>query len=150
MFARTLTYFGDALMATKTIKTEALPQLATLPERVGVLEAKVEMLDDKLVDLKSDVKDVHDCLDRTRDLLDEKLDKMMEEYRVGRDAYYAYTDKLHAEDQSAHQSLNQKINELEKFRTKWVQYGMVGLAFAAGAGWLTHLDLDKIVKFVGL
>lgn len=150
MFERTLTYFGEAVMATKTIKTEALPQLATLPERVGILETKVDNLDDKIADLKADVKDVHDCLDRTRDLLDEKLDKMMEEYRVGRQSYYDYTDKMHEEDKEAHQKLNEKISDLEKFRTKWVQFSMVALAFAAGAGWISHLDVAKIVKFVGL
>ena len=39
-------------MATK----EAVAQLAVLPERVSVLETKVENIDEKLIDLKSDVK----------------------------------------------------------------------------------------------
>lgn len=150
MFERTLTYFGDAVMARTITKTEALPQLATLPERVGVLEAKVEIIDDKLGDLKVDLKEVHDCLDRTRDLLDEKLDKMMDEYHKGREAYYAYTDKLHEEDQNAHLKLAEKINDLEKQKHKFVLYAMMTMAFAAGAGWIGHLDLARIVKFVGL
>ena len=59
--------------------TEALPQLTALPERVGVLEAKLEYTNEKIDDLKVDVKDMHDCLDRTRDTVPEKLDNMMEE-----------------------------------------------------------------------
>jgi len=50
-------------MATK----EAVAQLAALPERVSVLETKVENINEKLVDLKTDVRDMHDCLDNTRD-----------------------------------------------------------------------------------
>ena len=48
-------------MATATVKKsrtslEAVPQLATLPERVGVVETKVESIKEQIVDLKSDVK----------------------------------------------------------------------------------------------
>ena len=50
-------------MATK----EAVAQLATLPERVGVVETKVESIKEQIIDLKGDVKEMHDCLDQTRD-----------------------------------------------------------------------------------
>lgn len=150
MFERTLTYFGEAIMATRTIKTEALPQLATLPERVGILETKVDTLDEKIGELKADVKEMHDCLDRTRELIDEKLDKMMDEYHKGRESYYTYTDKLHAEDQNAHAALAAKISDLEKFKNKGVMYIMILLAFGAGTGWLGQVDLVKILRFVGL
>ena len=52
---------------------ETIPQLSTLPERVGVLETRVENINEKLVDLKADVKEMHDCLDRTGEKLDAKL-----------------------------------------------------------------------------
>ena len=54
---------------------EAVAQISALPERVSVLETKVENISEKLVELKADVKEMHDCLDNTRDLLADKLEK---------------------------------------------------------------------------
>ena len=48
-------------------RTAAAVALATVPERVSVLETKVDNIEEKLDDIKVDVKDMHDCLDRTRD-----------------------------------------------------------------------------------
>jgi len=116
-------------------------------ERVSVLETKVENIDEKIDDLKVDVKEMHDCLDRTRDLLDSKLDEMMDEYKSNRDRFYEHANKMHQEDAAAHATLAAKIESLEKQKHKFVMYLMLGLAFAAGAGWFNNLDLDKIVKF---
>ena len=117
-------------MATK----EAVAQLAALPERVSVLETKVENVDEKLVDLKSDVKDMHDCLDQTRDKVMAELGKMQDEYRSNSGKYFEHADKLHAEDQLAHVALDKKVKELEQFKTKWVY--MTAGAIAA-LGWLS-------------
>ena len=55
-------------MATK----EAQAQLALLPERVGILEAKVENINEKIGEVKEDIKDMHDCcLLYTSDAADE-------------------------------------------------------------------------------
>lgn len=116
-------------------------------ERVSVLETKVENIDEKIDDLKVDVKEMHDCLDRTRDLLDSKLDEMMAEYKSNRDRFYEHANQMHQEDAAAHATLAAKIESLEKQKHKFVMYLMLGLAFAAGAGWFNNLDLDKIVKF---
>jgi len=115
-------------MATK----EAVAQLAALPERVAVVETKVNQIEEKLDDLKIGVKDMHDCLDNTRDLLAEKLSEM----------------SLASEAQ--HSDLYKKINELEKIKSKVVMYSMVGLAFAAGAGWINAINFPHILKFIGL
>jgi adenylosuccinate lyase len=115
-------------MATK----EAVAQLAALPERVAVVEIKVINIEEKLDDLKVDVKEMHDCLDNTRDLLAEKLSEM----------------SLASEAQ--HSDLYQKINELEKIKSKFTMYAMVGLAFAAGAGWINAINFPHILKFLGL
>ena len=131
-------------MATK----EAVAQLAVLPERVSVLETQVENINEKLVDLKSDVKEMHDCLDNTRDLLADKLEKMQEEYRANSGKYFEHADKLHAEDVETHSKLASRIGELEKLKNKYTMYAMVGLAFAAGTGWMGHLNLPLILKFV--
>ena len=115
-------------MATK----EAVAQLAALPERVAVVETKVDQIEEKLDDLKISVRDMHDCLDNTRDLLTEKLSQMSQ-----------------ASDEQ-HQDLYQKINELEKIKSKVIMYLMVGLAFAAGAGWINAINFPHVLKFLGL
>jgi predicted nucleic acid-binding Zn-ribbon protein len=115
-------------MATK----EAVAQLAALPERVAVVEIKVEAINEKLSDIKSDVKEMHDCLDQTRDLLDKKLCEMSDA-----------SDRQHSE-------LAAKIGDLEKVKNKWQQYVMILLAFGAGTGWLGHVNAAQLLKFLGL
>ena len=115
-------------MATR----EAVAQLAALPERVAVVEIKVEAINDKLSDIKADVKEMHDCLDNTRDLLADKLKEMSEA------------------SNSQHSDLYAKIGELEKIKNKWTTYAMVGLAFAAGTGWLNSVHLPHLLKFFGI
>jgi len=133
-------------MATK----EAVAQLATLPERVSVLETKVENINEKLVDLKGDVKDMHDCLDNTRDTVLAQLDKMTNEYRTNADKYYEHANHLNDQQTAQHNELAGKINELEKVKSKWTMYAMVGLAFAAGTGWINAVNFPHILKFLGL
>jgi len=115
-------------MATK----EAVAQLAALPERVAVVEIKVEAINEKLLDIKSDVRDMHDCLDNTRDLLDKKLCEMAEQ------------------SNSQHAELADKIGDLEKIKSKFTMYAMAGLAFAAGTGWLNSINFPHVLKFLGL
>ncbi len=115
-------------MATK----DAVAQLAALPERVAVVETKVDQIEEKLDDLKVGVKDMHECLDNTRDLLTEKLSEMSQ-----------------ASD-AQHTDLYKKINELEKVKRKVIMYSMFGLAFAAGAGWINDINFPHILKFLGL
>ena len=115
-------------MATK----DAVAQLAALPERVAVVETKVHQIEEKLDDLKIGVKDMHDCLDQTRDLLDKKLCEMADQ------------------SNSQHADLYQKIVDLEKVKSKVTMYFMVGLAFAAGAGWINAINFPHVLKFLGL
>lgn len=115
-------------MATK----EAVAQLAALPERVAVVEIKVEAINEKLSDIKADVKEMHDCLDNTRDLLANKLKDMAEA------------------SNSQHAELAAKIGDLEKVKNKWQQYVMILLAFGAGTGWLGHVNAAQLLKFLGL
>ena len=115
-------------MATK----EAVAQLTALPERVAVVETKVINIEEKLDELKVGVRDMHDCLDNTRDLLTEKLSEMSQ-----------------ASD-AQHSDLYQKINELERVKSKFTMYAMVGLAFAAGAGWINAINFPHVLKFLGL
>ena len=133
-------------MATK----EAQAQLAALPERVAVVEIKVNNIEEKLIDLKSDVKEMHDCLDQTRDLLSDKLKEMQNEYRANSGKYFEHADKLHAEDVETHSKLADRIGELEKVKNKYTMYAMVALAFAAGTGWLNSVSFPHILKFIGL
>ena len=115
-------------MATK----DAVAQLAALPERVAVVETKADQIEEKLDDLKIGVKDMHECLDNTRDLLTEKLSEMSQA------------------SEAQHTDLYKKINELEKVKSKVIMYSMVGLAFAAGAGWINAINFPHVLKFLGL
>lgn len=115
-------------MATK----EAIAQLTALPERVAIVETKVDQIEEKLDDLKVGVKEMHDCLDNTRDLLADQLKIMSES------------------SDAQHKDLYQKINELEKVKNKYTTYAMVGLAFAAGTGWINAVNFPHILKFFGL
>jgi len=133
-------------MATK----EAVAQLAALPERVSVLETKVENINEKLVDLKTDVRDMHDCLDNTRDTVLAQLDKMTDEYRTNAEKYYEHANHLNELQTAQHNELAGKISELEKIKSKWTMYAMVGLAFAAGTGWINAVNFPHILKFLGL
>ena len=137
---------------TATKPTEAVSQLAALPERVSVLETKVENINEKLIDLKADVKDMHDCLDNTRDLLADKLEKMQEEYRANSGRYFEHADKLHAEDVATHAALGSRIEELEKVKSKWTMYAMLAMAFIAGTGWFSghSVSFPQILKFLGM
>jgi chromosome segregation ATPase len=133
-------------MATK----EAVAQLAALPERVSVLETKVENINEKLIDLKSDVKDMHDCLDNTRDTVLAQLEKMTDEYRTNAEKYYEHANHLNEQQSAQHTELAGKIGELEKVKNKYTMYAMVGLAFAAGTGWINAVNFPHILKFLGL
>jgi uncharacterized coiled-coil protein SlyX len=94
--------------------------LNTVPERVSVLEVKVENIDVKIDELKADVKEMHDCLDRTRDGLMEQLEKMQNE------------------SSNQHSELAGKIKDLEQFKQKWVYMTAGGIAVA---GWIVgHMD----------
>jgi hypothetical protein len=143
------------------VAKELQAQLVQLPERVSVLETKVDTgfqqlyqlrddVKDQIVDLKSDVKEMHYCLDQTRDLLADKLEKMQDEYRVNSGKYFEHADKLHAEDVATHEKMGARISELEKVKHKWTMYAMAALAFFAGAGWLNSVSFPHIVKFLGL
>jgi chromosome segregation ATPase len=133
-------------MATK----EAVAQLAHLPERVSVLETKVDNIEEKLSDLKVDVRDMHDCLDQTRDRVLAQLDVMTGEYRTNAEKYYEHANHLNELQTAQHNELAGKIGELEKIKNKYTTYAMVGLAFAAGTGWINAVNFPQILKFLGL
>ena len=94
--------------------------LSSVPERVSVLETKVDNIEEKIDELKSDVKEMHDCLDKTRDLLAETL-KDMSDASIGR-----------------HKELGKKIEDLEQFKQKWVYLSAGAIAVLS---WATaHAD----------
>ena len=134
------------LMATK----EAQSQLAILPERVSVLETKVENINEKLVELKTSVKEMHDCLDITRDTVMGELNKMQDEYRSNSVKYFEHAEKLHAADSVIHAQMDARLDDLEKAKNKYTMYAMIVLAFAAGTGWLNSVSFPHILKFLGL
>lgn len=101
--------------------------MATVVERVGIVETKVGTLGEKLDEIKTDVKDLHECLDRTRDDISEKLEKM----------YQASCEQ--------HAAMDRKISALEGYKTKGTYLIMGG---AAVAGWvLGHSEI--VTKILG-
>jgi hypothetical protein len=106
--------------------------MATTAERLGIVETKVANLDEKIDDIKIDIKEVHDCLDRTGDLLTTQLQLM------------------HTESCKQHNELSCKIADLEKSKNKIMQYALIAMAFAAGAGWIGNTNLANLLKFIGL
>ena len=137
-------------MAVKEAARIAQSQLATMPERVAVVETKVDSMIVCIDEIKTNVRDMHDCLDNTRDMLAAKLEKMQEEYRANSVKFFEHTDKLHEEDIATDKKLAGKIEDLEKFKNKYTMYVMVALAFAAGTGWLNSVSFPHILKFLGL
>jgi uncharacterized membrane protein len=89
-------------------------------ERISVVETKVESLAEKVDDLKVSIGE-------TREALTDKLDTM-----------YEASCTQHAE-------LAKKLNEVEKFKDKWLYIIMGALAVL---GWVAgHLDLlNKILN----
>ncbi len=145
------------MSSTMAVTKEAQSQLATLPERVAVVETKInamidciESIKESQKDIRGDVKDMHDCLDNTRELLADKLEKMQEEYRTNSVKYFEHAEKLHAADGVIHDAMDNRLNSLEKLKSKWTMYAMVVLAFAAGTGWLNSVSFPHILKFLGL
>jgi hypothetical protein len=143
------------------VTKEAQAQLALLPERVSVLETKVDtgfqqlyqLRDDvkeQIADVKADVKDMHDCLDITRDAVMAELNKMQEEYRANSSKYFEHAEKLHAADGVIHDKMDARLDALEKVKSKITMYIMVALAFAAGTGWLNSVQFPHVLKFLGL
>lgn len=93
--------------------------LSTLPERVSVLETKLENVDYKLDDIKTDVKDMNITITET-------LTKMQEA-----------STKQHGE-------LANKIKELEGFKNKWTYSILGGIAVL---GWVSG-HMSSITQFL--
>ena len=110
---------------TATRTSEATPQLATLPERVSVLEVKVSNIDEKIDDIKDGIGANHISL--------------VEQLKSMRD-----------ESTAQHNELAGKIKVLESIKAKWTMYAAIAIAFLAGSG-ILHIDnIKTLVKFLGL
>jgi hypothetical protein len=99
--------------------------LATLPERVSVLEVKMDNVDVKLDDIKNDVKDLSVSLTNT-------------------------LTEMRTASTIQHSELANKIKDLETVKNKWTKWGMIALAFAAGAGWIHATTIPQVLKFLGI
>ena len=99
--------------------------MATVAERVSVLETKIDNFDEKFDDIKLDITNNQTSL--------------IETLKEMRDA-----STLQHADMAA------KIKDLQQVKEKWIKYSMIALAFAAGAGWIGNPNMATILKFVGL
>lgn len=99
--------------------------MATVAERVSVLETKVDNFNEKLDDVKSDITSNHSSI----------LTRLTE---------------MQTASTAQHAEMAGKIKDLQTVKEKWVKYTMIALAFAAGAGWIGNPNMATILKFVGL
>lgn len=120
--------------------------MATIEERVGVVETKVEFLGEKIDDLKTDVKNVHGAINQISDDMDKKLDKMLDTYKTNRDDYYERLEENKEQAKNDNSKVLEKLNNLENFKNKWA-YIITGAAVVLGfvAGHLNDIVriLDK-------
>jgi hypothetical protein len=99
--------------------------MATVAERVSVLETKVDNFNEKLDDVKQDITANHtSIIDTLKTMRDEST--------------------------SQHNELAGKVKDLQTVKDKWMRYGMIALAFAAGAGWLQTSSIKDLIKLIGL
>ena len=99
--------------------------MATVAERVSVLETKIDNFDEKFDDIKQDITNNQSSLIST---LKEMRDSST----------------------SQHAEMADKIKDLQQIKDKWIKYSMIALAFAAGAGWIGNPSMSTLLKFVGL
>lgn len=99
--------------------------MATVAERVSVLETKVDNFDEKFDDIKQDI-------------------------TANQTSLIATLKEMREASTTQHSEMAVKIKDLQTVKDKWIRYGMVGLAFAAGAGWIGNPNMATILKFVGL
>ena len=99
--------------------------MATVAERISVLETRVENFNEKLDDVKQDITSNHSSL----------LTKLSE---------------MQTASTTQHAEMAGKIKDLQTLKDKWIKYSMVALAFAAGAGWIGNPNMATLLKFVGL
>ena len=99
--------------------------MATVAERVSVLETKVDNFDEKFDDIKQDITSNHTSI----------LTKLSE---------------MQIASTTQHAEMANKIKDLQTVKEKWIKYSMIALAFAAGAGWVGNPNMSTILKFVGL
>ena len=99
--------------------------MATVAERVSVLETKVENFNEKFDDIKQDItSNQASLLDTLKDMREAST--------------------------TQHAEMAGKIKDLQQVKEKWIKYSMIALAFAAGAGWIGNPNMATILKFVGL
>jgi hypothetical protein len=103
----------------------AATALNTLPERVSVLEVQVQNIDEKIDRVNSDISANHTAL----------LDQLK---------------AMQTASTIQHGELAGKIKDLEGIKNKWYRYGMIALAFAAGAGWIHATTIPQVLKFLGI
>jgi hypothetical protein len=99
--------------------------MASVAERVSVLETKVDNFNEKLDDVKQDITNNHTSL--------------VETLKTMRD-----------ESTAQHGELAGKVKDLQQIKDKWMKYGMIALAFAAGSGWLQAANVKDLIKLFGL
>jgi N-acetylglutamate synthase/N-acetylornithine aminotransferase len=99
--------------------------MATVAERVSVLETKVDNFDEKFDDIRQDI-------------------------TTNQTSLIATLKEMRDASTTQHAEMAGKIKDLQVLKDKWLKYSMIALAFAAGAGWVGNPNMATLLKFVGL
>lgn len=99
--------------------------MATVAERVIVLETKVENFNEKFDDIREDI-------------------------TTNQSSLIATLSEMREASTTQHAEMAGKIKDLQQIKDKWMKYGLIALAFAAGAGWIGNPSMTTLLKFVGL
>lgn len=102
-----------AAMTLNKPRTRSAMDKSTIPERVSVVETKVDNVIAHIDEIKTDIKEMHVVLDKNRESIMEQLKNMSDSA------------------EKAHDSLGMKIGALEKFKDKWT-YTSIGAAAVLG------------------
>lgn len=124
--------------------------MATMPtvaERVSVVEIQVANLDEKINEIKDDVRDLGTTLTHTIDVNNSEIKSQLKEMN---ETSCSQHNTLATKVDNSHTTLLGKIEELEKFKRKGLMIAMLLAAYVVGSVGSGTLNLQTIIKFVGL
>jgi hypothetical protein len=83
-------------------------------------------------------------------VLETKLDNVKQDITDNHASLVETLKEMRIESTKQHGELAGKVKDLQEIKDKWIKYGMVALAFAAGAGWIHATNIQTVLKLFGL
>ena len=83
-------------------------------------------------------------------VLETKLDNVKQDITDNHASLVETLKEMRIESTKQHGELAGKVKDLQEIKDKWIKYGIVALAFAAGAGWIHATNIQTVLKLFGL